>query len=280
MVFWIAAALLGFGATAPLIWAVLKPRSSRADAAEVQVFKDQLAEVDSDLARGVLTGDEAEALRAEVSRRLLSAADRPADEAQAAPAGLNAGLALVLLAIVLGGGGVVYLGIGAPSLPDQPLAKRLAESAAEYAQRPSQAEVEAILDANNRAPGALVDADPQQTALLDQLRDVLQSRPDDLRGHQLLASNLASLGQWRAAAIAQVDVLRILGEEAAGTDHADLAEYKILAVNGYVSPEAEEALSNALTLDPREPRARYYSGLSALQAGRADLTYDLWLRLL
>ncbi|MEO1313676.1 MAG: c-type cytochrome biogenesis protein CcmI, partial [Pseudomonadota bacterium] len=71
-----------------------------------------------------------------------------------------------------------------------------------------------------------------------------------------------------------------LGEEAAGTDHADLAEYKILAVNGYVSPEAEEALSNALTLDPREPRARYYSGLSALQAGRADLTYDLWLRLL
>ena len=100
MVFWIAAALLGFGATAPLIWAVLKPRSSRADAAEVQVFKDQLAEVDSDLARGVLTGDEAEALRAEVSRRLLSAADRPADEAQAAPAGWNAGLALVLLAIV------------------------------------------------------------------------------------------------------------------------------------------------------------------------------------
>ena len=40
------------------------------------------------------------------------------------------------------------------------------------------------------------------------------------------------------------------------------------------------ALRAALTMDPNDQRARYFSGLSALQAGRADITYDLWTRLL
>jgi cytochrome c-type biogenesis protein CcmH len=51
-------------------------------------------------------------------------------------------------------------------------------------------------------------------------------------------------------------------------------------VNGYVSPEAESALSRALTLDPANPLGRYYSGLASLQGGRADLTWRLWTGLL
>ncbi len=278
--FWLVATGLGFVVTAPLLWALLRPHAGKADNAAVQVFKDQLAEVESDLARGVLTPDEAGALRTEVSRRLLAAADAGAQVGAPAPAGATGALAVGLGIVILAGGGALYMSTGAPGLPDQPLAKRIAENAQRYAARPSQAEVEALLDERGEAPEAGFEIPADQLALLDRLRAVLAERPDDLRGHRLLASNLASLGQWRDAAVAQADVVRIVSEDATATDYEDLAEYRILAVNGYVSPEAEAALIAALNLNTQAPRARYYSGLGALQAGRADLTYDLWMRLL
>lgn len=278
--FWLVAAGLGFVVTTALLWPLLRRDAGKTHNAAVQVFKDQLAEVESDLTRGVLTADEAEALRTEVSRRLLAAADIGPEAGAQAPAGATGALAVGLVVIVLVGGGALYMGMGAPGLPDQPLAKRIAENAERYAARPSQAAVEALLDERGEAPETGIDIPADQLALLDRLRVVLADRPDDLRGHRLLASNLASLGQWRDAAMAQADVVRIVGADATAADHEDLAEYRILAVNGYVSPEAEAALVEALGLNNRAPRARYYSGLGALQAGRADLTYDLWMRLL
>ena len=48
---------------------------------------------------------------------------------------------------------------------------------------------------------------------------------------------------------------------------------RILAAGGYVSPEAEAALSRALALDPTDPAGRYYSALTLMQGGRPDLAY-------
>jgi cytochrome c-type biogenesis protein CcmH len=72
----------------------------------------------------------------------------------------------------------------------------------------------------------------------------------------------------------------LLGADARAEDLTDQAELMIHAAQGYVSPEAEAVLVAALALDADGPRARYYSGLAALQAGRADITYGLWSRLL
>ena len=49
---------------------------------DMQVHRDQLREIDADLARGVLSEAEAAATRLEVSRRLLAAADAEAAEAR------------------------------------------------------------------------------------------------------------------------------------------------------------------------------------------------------
>jgi len=249
------------------------------DDANVTVFKDQLAEIDSDLARGVLNASEAEGLRVEVSRRLLAASG--SSQIQEGPAPRTAtqvGLALVAV-MVLGGGFATYTYIGAPALPDQPLALRLAENAKQYAERPSQVEMSTELASAGQLP-PVPEVPTDQAELMERLSVILQGRPDDLAGHQLLATNLARLQNWPAAAEAQRDVLRISAAEATADEHADLAEYLILSVNGYVSPEAEAALRNSLERDARNPRARYYSGLSAIQAGRADLAYELWTRLL
>ena len=67
----VALAVLAVGAVLAPLW-----RSRASEAAEdtdIDIYRDQLLEVERDLARGVLDEAEAERTRTEVSRRLLTA---------------------------------------------------------------------------------------------------------------------------------------------------------------------------------------------------------------
>jgi cytochrome c-type biogenesis protein CcmH len=122
--------------------------------------------------------------------------------------------------------------------------------------------------------------DPGDVELIERLREALAERPDDAEGHRLLAGSLGVMGRFAEARAAQSRVVEIRGENASAEELIDLAELMILAAGGYVSPEAEAVLRRALLLAPESPVARYYSGLTLLQAGRADLAYPIWSRLL
>ena len=108
---------------------------------------------------------------------------------------------------------------------------------------------------------------------MQQLRETVANRPDDLQGHRLLAQNEARMGNFTAAADAQQEVLRLMGDTTRAEDITDYAELLILATNGYVSPEAEAALRAALVEDDQEGRARYYIGLMMVQTGRPDIAF-------
>jgi cytochrome c-type biogenesis protein CcmH len=252
-----------------------EPRASY----DMQVYRDQLREIEADRRRGVLGAEEAEATRVEVARRLIAAADAEGAEAGAATAPRRlsrpVGAALAV-AIALAAGGL-YARLGVPGFPDQPLALRLAGGGIEHAMRPGQAEVEAVV-ATQMAQA--VPASPENAELVNRLAAILEERPDDLEGHRLLAQSLAALERFAEARAAQARVVELMGAGAGARDLSDLAELMIFAAQGYVSPEAEATLVTALARDPDEPRARYYSGLAALQAGRPDLAYPLWSRLL
>ncbi|MEL7416509.1 MAG: c-type cytochrome biogenesis protein CcmI, partial [Pseudomonadota bacterium] len=79
---------------------------------------------------------------------------------------------------------------------------------------------------------------------------------------------------------AQVKVLELLGDAATAEDFALLAEYMVLAADGYVSPEAEQVLAEALTRDPADYLARYYSGLAFAQGGALAMAENVWSDLL
>lgn len=252
MFFWVIAVifvLVGLGAVAaPLMRGA--GRGARRASYDMQVYRDQLREVEGDLARGVLNADEAEASRTEISRRLLAAADDEA--AERATGSAPQGFSRIMAAVLVLGAGLMAIGlyavIGAPGLRDQPLAGR-------------------------QAP-------PDQTAIIAQLQDVLTERPNDIEGHRLLARSLAGVGRFGEAQAALARVVVILGENAAAGDHLALAQLTILAADGRVTPEAEAALVAALEKDPDLPLARYYSGLGLVQQGRADLAFPVWSRLL
>ncbi len=278
MVFWAISSGLAVLAALILVFALWRGRrAGEARRFDVQVYRDQLREVERDLARGVVSETEAETIRTEVSRRLLDAdkADRAAVATAAAPR-LASGIAsLAVLAAVLGGATLLYLRLGAPGYPDQPLEARYARSEEVRRSRIGQEEAEALA-----GPPPAVEADPDYMALVERLRATVAGRPDDLQGHRLLARQEAALGNYAAARAAQSQVIEILGDTASAAEFTSLAELYITAANGYVSPEAEQALREALARAPEDPAARYYSGLLAAQIGRYDVAFRLWSRLL
>ena len=280
MGFWIIIGSLALGVGAVLALAVLRRRAGAIPAAayDLQVYRDQLKEVDRDLARGIIPKAEAERVRTEVSRRLLAADAQMRAEgspASAATSG-NIFLALGLVAALLGGSLTLYAQLGAPGYADLPFEARLAASDQARANRLSQSEAEAQAPARPVPP----EAAPDYLALMEKLRETVKDRPDDLRGLRLLVRNEAALGNVEAAYQAQQEVIRVKGPEAVAEDHALLADLMIAAAGGYVSTEAEAALRLALQANPEDPTSRYYLGLYLIQVDRPDAAFRMWEGLL
>lgn len=248
---------------------------------DLQIYRDQLDELERDVARGTLGAEEAGRARVEIQRRIL-AADRQVRAArtrgaQNRTATLSLGLAILAM---VAASYVTYALIGAPGARDLPLAERIAGIEAARAGRASQAEVEAARAAPLNAPPGDIAAE------VAELRQVLEARTDDTEGLAILARTEANLGNYRAARLAQGRLLGALEAQGAtppeilARAEADLAELMILAAGGYVSPEAEAALTGALARVPELGQARYSLGLMYAQQGRPDLAFPIWQRLL
>jgi cytochrome c-type biogenesis protein CcmH len=277
--FWIAIVLLATAMAGLLAVALLRGQrhTGPAEAFDLQVYRDQLTEVDRDLTRGVISDEDAERLRTEISRRIL-AADAKSNSTGAAgsqPYTLGVSVALLVAGFLVGGSYWLYSQIGAPGYGDLGLATRLEMAEAARENRPSQQDAESQMP-----PTEETEIQPEYAALVQRLRSAVSERPDDLQGHVLLARSEAAMGNYTAAYAAQQAILSIKGNTATGKDYADLADMMVLAAGGYVSPEAERVLEAALTRDPENGVSLYYMGLMMAQTGRPDVAFRLWDRLL
>lgn len=277
MWFWIIIGMLIALLASLFVLALLRGRDTGVSAAEfdLQLYRDQLEGVEHDLERGVVSKSEAARIKVEVSRRLLDAdkAAQAAAAVSAAPRGVTY-TAIVASGLVLVGSVAIYLTIGAPGYPDLPLQLRIDNAESMRQERPEQTEAEASIPANTNV------ADPRHEELVEKLRVAVADRPDDLKGHQLLAGNEAALGNYINAYRAHIKVVELKGDAANARDLADLADLMIMAAGGYVSPEAETALHRALEINPNEGKARYYTGLMFAQNNRPDMAFRLWRDLL
>ncbi|MHC0054948.1 c-type cytochrome biogenesis protein CcmI [Actibacterium sp. D379-3] len=280
MGFWLFAAILAAFVAALLLLVLLRGRAGDAPAAayDLKVYRDQLREVEKDLARGVVTEDDAERVRLEVSRRVLEAdrALQAGTDGARAPKPLTWAVGGLCAALVLGGSLALYQRIGAPGYPDLPLQARKDAADTARQNRPRQTQAEAMLP-----PSPDLDApDPRHQELVEQLRAVVEQRPDDTEGLILLARNEAALGNFKAAYVAQSRMIGLKQDQATAEDFAILAEMMILAAGGYISPEAEAALEQALNRDQTNGSARFYLGLLYAQTGRPDIAFRVWRALL
>ena len=216
---------------------------------DVEIYRDQLAEVERDRARGLVTEGQLEASRAEIGRRLLAAdaARRETTESREAPRA-RAILAAVLAALLPLGAGGLYVWQGAPPGPAGP---------------------------EPEAAGARpAERDADVTTLVERLAERMKERPDDARGWRLLGRSLASLERFPEAARAYGRAAELLPADA---DLKSLQGEALAAANrGTVTPEAERLFAAALRIDPGEPRSHFYLGLAALQSGDRDGALARW----
>ncbi|MDX2233571.1 MAG: c-type cytochrome biogenesis protein CcmI [Hyphomonadaceae bacterium] len=251
--------------TAAVAWALARPLlaavEAPADAAafNTAVYRDQLEEVERDVARGVLGAPEAAAARTEIERRILAAAKgAPAPEAAAAVARAPKNAAVLVAAAVAAAAGGLYLALGDPAAPDQPL--------------------------RARAPGGPVVAGGdamhgQMDDLVRQLDAKLKENPDDPTGWALMARSLARLDR-PADAIAAYERAITLTEGRDGALMAEYAEMRVIANGGVVDRDAEAIFARMLREQPGAPQGRYYLALAKAQRGdRAGALAD-WRALL
>lgn len=230
--------------------------SARRTDYDLQVYKDQLAEVERDLERGLLTSDQAEAARLEVQRRMLAldAEAREAKPPHPAGRGLRIALAVVVVAVMPVGAVLLYGVVGSPGLPDRPYAAREAERL------------------------GLAAADLERVrAVARKLEERLQEDPGNRQGWLTLAQTYGRLEQWADAVRAYEHVVR-LGNVDAETWSA-LGEANVFVAQGQVGERAQVAFRNALQMDRDEPRALFYFGLARQQAGEPRHALAIWRHL-
>ncbi|HTV90588.1 MAG TPA: c-type cytochrome biogenesis protein CcmI [Stellaceae bacterium] len=257
----LAIALVGMAslAAAMLLLPLLlgRGRPLARDAYNLVVYRDQLAEVERDVGRGVLSAEQAEAARAEIGRRIIALAPGTPEilpHPRPIAAATVAILALPVAALL------IYGALGSPTLPDQPFAAR------------SDAAPQPAADAN--ADTGHVN---MQTALA-QLRAHLKADPDDLTGWLLLARTEVGLDQYQSGAEAYRRAVDLSGHRADIV--GDWGEAQVLAAGGTVTPAAEAAFRTALTDPETAPKARYYLALAQMQRGDAKGALAAWQALL
>lgn len=280
MSFWIVSALISLIVLAMILRAVLRGDTGYDTAAayDLEIYRDQLKEVERDLARGVLSEDEAERTRTEVSRRILAADAALTQGGDRVESNTGKVVATVVLLGAIGGAGVLYTQIGAPGYNDLPLKTRIAKSDELRTQRMTQAEAEQVMADIPRVDPP--EASAEFLDLMEKLRETVKARPDDLQGLMLLARNEASLGRAAEAAEAQGRIIELKGDAATDADYAFHADVLVTAAGGYVSREAEASLRAALERNPDHPIARYYLAQYMLQVDRPDTAFRVMDKLL
>src|SRR5262247_1991522 len=75
MTLWFGLALMTAAAILAVLWPLSRRGGGLRSGSDVEVYRDQLDEIESDRAAGLIKDDEAGAAKVEVSRRLIAAAD-------------------------------------------------------------------------------------------------------------------------------------------------------------------------------------------------------------
>ncbi|MBY5841180.1 c-type cytochrome biogenesis protein CcmI [Rhizobium leguminosarum] len=239
MLFWILVAALTAALAVILLYPLLRGAKAAENirAGEAAVYRDQLRELDRDLNGGLITPEEADYARAEIGRRLIAvSADEPAETAKPARHHRFTEAFVLLVLPVLGL--CLYLTTGRPDLPSQPLEARLEN------------------------PGNDV------AVLITKAERHLAEKPDDGKGWDVLAPIYFRTMRVNDAQLAYRNAIRLLGPSPVRLD--GLAETLMAVSDGVVTEEARQVLEQSLTLEPDNPRARFYIALSMEQAGRPD----------
>ena len=245
---WIVFATMTGAAVLAFLWPLAAKRNaaSRLDI-ETNLYHAELADIERDVRRGLMTEPDAKAARTEAARRLLAAT--AVEPAQAGSGGVKfASLAVILIVPILTVG--LYLRLGAPDYGDMPLQARI------------------------QAQPANMD----MAAALARIEGHLAQEPDDARGWEIMAQVYTRLERPGDAAKAYRNLIRLQG--ASPDLLMALGQSLVFADQGRVNEEAVAAFQKVLFAEPDRLEPRFYLALAAEQQGDKATALEGYAKLL
>lgn len=137
----------------------------------------------------------------------------------------------------------------------------------------------------NRAPApasaAAASASPQPDVdtMISSLEAKLKADPNNPEGWRMLGWSFFETGKFAEAAMAYQKATQLAPNNA--EYWSSLGEALVLAGSGEKIPDdASAAFKKALAIDPKDPRARYFTGVEQDMAGKHVQAIDTWFALL
>ena len=243
--FWALGALLAAAALAlaarPL-WRRRAGGTVSRDAMNAAVYRDQLRELEADLASGLLAQADYERAREELQRRALE--DFSHVEKERGPGG-NRFVAYSVLAVPLVALGVYFV-VGNPGV-----------IALQDAAQATQHQIE---------------------GMVERLAARLKENPDDVEGWKLLGRSYSALGRFPEAAEAYAKAAARAPRDAQVL--ADLADVLAMANGQRLAGDPEKLVERALQIDPKNLKALALAGTAAFDRGDFAVAAERWGRML
>lgn len=236
------------------LWTRRDPQAAQRRASNIAAYRQRLIEIDQELAAGLIPADQAQAVRDEAGARLLDDVDHrdlpasPVGNRPVPPRRREAVLLLLVVAVFSAG----YY----------------------YSQGTWQQQ---RLVAGEVQPPPVTAEDVEQ--MLATLRARLDSAPDDAEGWAMLGRAYFMTRRYPESAQAYAQVNRITQSRNPDALTGE-AEALAMAGNRELSGRPRELFEQALALEPQQPKALWYGGLAAAQAGDTALARQRWTALL
>ena len=235
--FWVIAVLLAAGALVfvlpPLLGRRRTASGATQDATNVAVYRDQLRELEADVAAGTLARDRFEDSRRELEARLLNDVPDSGTRARAAKPGrmaaVAAGIAIPLVAILL------YFAVGTP---------------------------DALLPQPAGGDGHGISRQ-QIEGMVDRLSARLRENPDDATGWAMLGRSYAVLDRYPDAVSAYANAVKRSPPDAQLL--ADYADALAMTQGRRLQGEPERIIAQALKVDPKNVKALALAGTVAFE---------------
>jgi cytochrome c-type biogenesis protein CcmH len=263
IIFWLVCALLIAIALAFVLPPLLQGSDTKADEsgqkeANIAVYRDQISELETDLANGIVSREQFDQDRDDIERRLLddvtsssavfSKPLKPANEGRTAVYAVALGLPILAVAF--------YLRIGnpyaAPTLATASVPATAPSANGEFSQR---------IEAN-----------------VASLAKRLEQNPGDSDGWSMLARSYTSLGKYEEASAAYTKATALRSEDA--DLWADYAFALAMASEQKLQGKPLELIKRALQLDPENPKALELAGSAAFEAQDYKRAIEYWQKLL
>lgn len=216
-------------------------------AVNAAVLRDQLAELEGDVANGTLSKSDFAAAKQELQQRVLHEASPGG--APFASARSSKGIAGAMLIVLPVATLMLYSYLGNPG---------------------------ATVGSSSAAPTSMTQADIQN--MVTSLEARLADNPDDPEGWLMLARSYRYLEKFQDAAKAYANALPIIQMDASAL--TEYAETVARSSEAGFTGQAIQLLQRALTLDPHEPYALTLAGTAAFQHGDNEAAIAYWQQLL